>query len=327
MAHDDAVAPRYDRAGRRGHERLTTRPGPLAGVLAGVVAVTLALSPELVLVPGGAYLSTPALRSPLLLVAIVAVAVGVLVARRHPGWATVLVLMPFATTVWTGWFVLGWWAGLVAVAAVAAYRALWRAAVPALGAVAVTAWFTVSDIVASVPLGSSAVGDGRDELVSLGAMLGLLLVAVAVATGGGIVARHRGVDESRPPDGAAIERARLARELTDAATRRISLVAARAEMAPPYRYPDGGADRRAALAALAVDARRALGELRHALVVLDHADGAAPGPGGTGVGPAGPHHARADRAAGTRLGAGRVPTARAGAEVRHGPRPRAGALL
>lgn len=272
MVHDDAVARRYDRAGGRGHEVVTTRPGPLAAVLAGVVGVTLALSPELLLVPGGAYLTVPALRSPLLLVAIVAVVVGVLVARRHPGWATVLVLMPFATTVWTGWFVLGWWAGLVAVAAVAAHRTFWRAALPAAAAVAVTSWFTISDIVASVPLGSSAVGDGRDELVSVAAMLGLLVAALTVATVGGLVDRRRDPADVPADDPDAAERARLARELTDAAARRISLVAARAEMAPPYRYRDGGADRRAALAALAVDARRALGELRHALAVLDHAD-------------------------------------------------------
>ncbi|GCD18997.1 hypothetical protein CTKZ_05590 [Cellulomonas algicola] len=247
-------------------------------MLAGVVGATLALSPELLLVPGGAYLTVPALRSPLLVVALVAVVVGVLVARRHPGWATVLVLMPFATTAWTGWFVLGWWAGLVAVAAVAAHRAPWRALPPAAAAVAVTSWFTVSDIVASVPLGSSAVGDdGRDGLVSLAVMLGLLVAAVGVATVGGMVERRRDPVDDPADDPDAAERARRARELTDAAARRISLVAARAEMAPPYRYRDGGADRRAALAALAVDARRALGELRHALVVLDHADAERPG--------------------------------------------------
>src|SRR5690349_3380317 len=93
MTDDDKVVQRYDRRGRRGHEVITTRPGPLAGVLAGLVGATLALSPELLLVPGGAYLTVPALRSPLLLVAIAAVVVGVLVARRHPGWATLLVLM------------------------------------------------------------------------------------------------------------------------------------------------------------------------------------------------------------------------------------------
>ncbi|QHT57228.1 hypothetical protein GXP71_14855 [Cellulomonas sp. H30R-01] len=278
MTDDDAVSGRYDRAGGRGRRTVTTRPGPLAAVLAGIVGATLALSPELLLVPGGAYLTVPALRSPLLLVAIVAVVVGVLVARRHPGWATLLVVMPFATTVWTGWFVLGWWAGLVAVAAVAAHRAPWRALLPAAAAVAVTSWFTVSDIVASVPLGSSAVGDaGRDGLVSFAAMLGLLVAAVAVATVGGMVDRRRDAADAPVDDLDAAERARRARELTDAATRRISLVAARAEMAPPYRYRDGGADRRAALAALAVDARRALGELRHALVVLDHADAERPG--------------------------------------------------
>ncbi|MDC7121944.1 histidine kinase [Cellulomonas fimi] len=281
MADDDAVSQRYDGAARRGHDRVATRPGPLAGVLAGVVGVSLALSPELVLVPGGAYLTHPPLQSPLLLAAIAAVVVGVLVARRHPGWATVLVLMPFATTVWTGWFVLGWWAGLVAVAAVAAHRGPRRALLPAAAAVAVTAWFTVSDIIASVPLGSSAVGDGRDELVSIAAMLGLLLVAITIATVGGMVDRPREPDAA-PDDDAAAERARLARELTDAAARRISLVAARAETAPPYRYRDGGADRRAALAALAVDARRALGELRHALVVLDDADARADRPGPAG---------------------------------------------
>src|SRR5690349_21577495 len=103
-------------------------------------------------------------------------------------------------------------------------------------------------------------------------MLGLLVAAVAVATVGGVVDRRRDPADRPADDLDAAERARRARELTDAAARRISLVAARAEMAPPYRYRDGGADRRAALAALAVDARRALGELRHALVVLDHAD-------------------------------------------------------
>lgn len=308
MTGDDRVVRRYDTAGDRIG---VTRPGPLAGMLAGIVGVILALSPELVLVPGGAYLTTPALRSPLLLVAVVAVVVGVLGARRHPVWATVLVLMPFATTVWTGWFVLGWWAGLVAVAAVAAHRALWRAALPAAGAVAVAAWFALSGIVASVPLGSSAMRDWPDETATLGAMLGLLAAAVTVATVGGLVDRRREPDDVRPADRAAAERARRARALTDAATRRISLVAARAEMAPPYRYRDGGADRQAELAVLAVDARRALGELQHALVVLRHADldGAAPDRGRRDARPA--------------------PGPLVGATADHGrgPRPRAGAVL
>lgn len=286
MTGHDGVARRYDRAGEAvGPAVAADLPGALSGLLAAVVGLIVALSPELILLPGGAYVTVPAVRSPLAVAALAAVLVGVLAARRHPALATVVVVLPFATTAWTGWFVLGWWLGLVAVATVAAHRAPPHAVAPAAAAVAATAWFTQSDIVASVPLGSSAVGDGPDAAVSLGGMLGLLVVAVSTAGAVGVWSRRR----ADAPEAAA-ERAMVARALAAAAAHRVSLVAARAEMAPPYRYADGDAARRVALAALAVDARRALGDLRHALVVLRHAHGDAP---------AGAAHARGVASAGT----------------------------
>lgn len=65
----------------------------------------------------------------------------------------------------------------------------------------------------------------------------------------------------------AAERARLARDLHDVVAHHVSLVAVRAESAP-YQYPGLDDRAREVLAAVAVDARQALGELRHVLAVL-----------------------------------------------------------
>ena len=67
------------------------------------------------------------------------------------------------------------------------------------------------------------------------------------------------------------ERARLARDLHDVVAHHVSLVAVRAESAP-YQHPEMDEEARAVLAAVAEDARAAMGELRQVLTVLQRSE-------------------------------------------------------
>ncbi|WP_336726044.1 sensor histidine kinase [Cellulosimicrobium cellulans] len=223
---------------------------------------------------------------------------GVLVARRSPVLGTALTALPFATVVFTGAFVWGWWLGLLCVAAVAAVDGWRRAVAPALIAVGIALAYVWIGLVAFLPVGpvwavstDMPTEDGTvarlPETVerSMKALAYVVWVAIVVAVSAllGTLARWQAdarraaVATRRAAEAQAVtaERARIAHDLHDVVAHHVSLVAVRAESAP-YVHPGLDDTARAVLADIATDAREALGELRQVLAVLQRSEDAAP---------------------------------------------------
>lgn len=261
-------------------------------VLAGVVAAFLLLTP---LVPvddatvrvmsdvDGSWVQVDAraLPSPLVggvfsVVGAVAVVAGVLIGRRSPVGGTVLTLLPFLAVPWNGGWAWGWWLGTLAVAALAALDRLRRAVVPVLASALVVAVYCGTETPAYLPIGpvTSGTGSAYETPVLVMYLVGIAgVVGVAAAIGSGQRSRLREEEaealerQALETESLAGERARLARDLHDVVAHHVSLVAVRAESAP-FVHPGLDDEARAVLAAIAVDAREALAELRQVLVVL-----------------------------------------------------------
>ncbi|WP_250446852.1 histidine kinase [Actinotalea sp. C106] len=234
---------------------------------------------------------------------------GILLARWRPWWAALLPLAPFLLLPWTGWFVWGWFAALVSIASIAALDGLRRALVPTVAAVGVALVYSTSTVHALLPIGpvtsgrQTPAGASATSWLGLDSRVGPVLVAYVVAilavvgvswaVGGARRAREaraaaeRSEHRAMTVESTAAERARLARDLHDVVAHHVSLVAVRAESAP-FQHPTLDPEARTVLAAIAQDARAALGELRQVLTVLQRAEGAAaeraPQPGVTELG-------------------------------------------
>lgn len=218
---------------------------------------------------------------PLLAAAGVVSTLAVVLARRWPYAATAIAALPFLMVPWTNSFVWGWLLAILAVMVVAAARR-WRDAVPAWGlATVVVAVYSSGGNPAILPIGPVTSG-GQDGggLLILVVYLVWYTAALIVAAALGNASRSRDrrlaaeAAEQRAFEKEAVvaERARMARDLHDVVAHHVSLIAVRAESAP-YQHPHLDDDVRALLAAVATDARAAIGELRHALTVLRRADG------------------------------------------------------
>ena len=211
----------------------------------------------------------------------VVVVAGVLAGRRRPGLGTVLCLVPFVTTLFTGIFVWGWWLGLLAVAFLAALDGARRAVVPFAATLGVAIAYCRTGVEAYLPIGPVTAGsEGTRGTV----LMVYILISTSVVTCGWLFGQARrtwarGIEVEAAEQHAyeveslAGERARLARDLHDVVAHHVSLVAVRAESAP-YVHPSLNDEARAVLAAIAADAREALTELRQVLVVLQRTDGA-----------------------------------------------------
>ncbi|AEE47628.1 sensor histidine kinase [Cellulomonas fimi] len=250
----------------------------LPAVLATLVGGYVLLSPRLVDVvmrPGEVQYAT--VWSLLVaLPATVVVVAAVLLGARHPVGGTILLAAPFVAVPSLGWFPYGWLLGFYAIAGLAARRRVRDAAAPALAVLAVATVFAAVDVLGSTPTGAMQAGAPHGfDWPSLVGHTVLLVAVVLVAAAAGAAVRSRALaaaagDKERRAlavESVAAERARLARDLHDVVAHHVSLVAVRAESAP-YQYPDLDDRAREVLAAVAVDARQALGELRHVLAVL-----------------------------------------------------------
>lgn len=244
-------------------------------VAATVGAFLLATPADLVTV---GHVTDP--RLPLALVGAVSVS-AVVLAHRRPVPATVLGLVPFVLVPLSGTFVWGWLLGLLGVMVVAAARR-WQAALPAFAAaVAVAAVYCGGSQAAVLPIGLVTSGGGAGgygELtfaIYVAWFAGALAVAAVLGSVPRVQVRQRDaeVQERRAfeVEHVASERARMARDLHDVVAHHVSLIAVRAESAP-YQHPDLDPAAREVLAAVATDARAAIGELRHALTVLRRTD-------------------------------------------------------
>lgn len=218
----------------------------------------------------------PGLAGPFPVVAGAAAVAGVLLGRWNPGWGTVLTLLPFLGLPWLGSWVWGWWLATLAVAALAALDGLGRAVVPTLASVLVVVAYCGTEVPAQLPIGpvTSGTGTGYETEVLVMYVLAIAaVVGVAAATGSAERSRRREAGarvaerQALEVESLAGERARLARDLHDVVAHHVSLVAVRAESAP-FVHPGLGDEAREVLAAIAVDAREALTELRQVLVVL-----------------------------------------------------------
>lgn len=204
------------------------------------------------------------------------VVVAVLLGRRWPVWSTLLALLPFLAVPWHGAFIWGWWLAILAVAALAALDGLRRAIVPTAAALLVVAWYCGTETPAYLPIGPVTSGTQpgyRWITLVIYTFWVLAVVGVAAALGASRRSRRRAVaayvteQHALQIESLAGERARLARDLHDVVAHHVSLVAVRAESAP-YLHPGLNDDARGVLAAIALDAREALTELRQVLVVL-----------------------------------------------------------
>jgi signal transduction histidine kinase len=244
---------------------------------------------------------------PIVAVGGIAAVAGILLARRHPWWATLLALTGFVLLPWSGWFAWGWFAALVSIASIAALDSLRGAAAPTVAAVGVALVFC-GTTVGVLPIGVVTSGRqtppgagpaswlGLDSRVALVFALyaGAIVAVVGVSWAAGAVHRARtartAAEQSEhralEVESAAAERARLARDLHDVVAHHVSLVAVRAESAP-FQHPTLDVEARTVLAAIAGDARAALGELRQVLTVLQRTEDApaerAPQPGAADV--------------------------------------------
>jgi signal transduction histidine kinase len=208
---------------------------------------------------------------------------GVLICRSRPATATLLAAWPFVTIPLMGTFVWGWWLALLMITCLVLQDS-WRRAVLPLVATLVAAWiYALTGVPAALPIGPVNAGDydgGRAIQAGL-----VYTAAVGLVVGVAAVVRAAGASRRRSQAAAATERhalevesvaaerARLARDLHDVVAHHVSLVAVRAESAP-YAHPEMDAATREMLAAIATDARSALGELRQVLAVLRRSDGA-----------------------------------------------------
>jgi signal transduction histidine kinase len=208
---------------------------------------------------------------------------GVLICRTRPATATLLAAWPFVTIPLMGTFVWGWWLALLMITCLVLQDS-WRRAVVPLVATLVAAWiYALTGVPAALPIGPVNAGDydgGRAVAAGL-----VYTAAVGLVVGVAAVVRAAGASRRRSQAAAATERhalevesvaaerARLARDLHDVVAHHVSLVAVRAESAP-YAHPEMDAATREVLAAIAADARSALGELRQVLAVLRRSDGA-----------------------------------------------------
>lgn len=246
---------------------------------ASLVAGFLLITPRIVdyaTIPGGTSWSTPGGADPFTVVAGVSVVAGVLLGRRWPMWATALTFLPFLQVPWNGGFVWGWWLGMLAVAALAALDGVRRAIVPTAATLLVAAWYCGTETPAFLPIGAVTSGTGSGyEWGTLAIYSFWVLAVVGVAAAIGTTRRSRlreaeaelTEQHALQVESLAGERARLARDLHDVVAHHVSLVAVRAESAP-YLHPGLNDDARGVLAAIALDAREALTELRQVLVVL-----------------------------------------------------------
>lgn len=258
------------------------------------------------------WLQMPLLRfggSQIIAVGGIAALAGILLARRHPWGATLFPLAPILlSSLWTGSIVWGWFAAVVSVASVAALDGLRRALVPTAAAIGLALFYCGTTVPALLPIGEVTAGNQTPEGMSATSWLGLdsrttsvfvaylvaILAVVGVSWAAGAVRRARATrtvaeqTERRAlaVESAAAERSRLARDLHDVVAHHVSLVAVRAESAP-YQYPNLDPEARTVLAAIADDARAALGELRQVLTVLQRTEDAAaervPQPGAADV--------------------------------------------
>jgi signal transduction histidine kinase len=213
-------------------------------------------------------------------VAGVVVVASVVLAVWRPVLATVVAAAPFAFLPWTGWFMVGWYLALVAVALVAVLRT-WRAVLlPYAAALGLAAVYCGGNLVGFTPIGPVTSGT-EPPFRWLTFVLYVVWVTGAVLVALAFGARQRSrrrealaqqqEERALTTDALARERARMARDLHDVVAHHVSLIAVRAESAP-YQYPDLDDDARAVLADVARDAREALGELREALNVLRRTD-------------------------------------------------------
>ncbi len=227
--------------------------------------------------------------APLVWVSLAGLAVGVVVlGLRHPWWATLASVTPLLAVVPAGsnmpFAAVVLPAGVVVAAAWRSPAASVTATCVALFAVA--QWF-LTGVPMVAPLGAYVELRNTRALsvvlvyaVALVALLALTLLARAqVATSlqrDRLAARSATVEEQSEVTG---ERARLARDLHDVVAHHVSLIAVRAETAP-YTHPGLGTDARSILSEIAVDARRALDELRGVLGILGRSsdEGRAPQP-------------------------------------------------
>jgi len=226
---------------------------------------------------GGAMWSTPGGTDGFTVVAGLCVLAGVVVGRQWPLWGTALTFLPFVQVPWGDGFVWGWWLGILAVAVLAALDGLARAVVPTLTALLVVVWYCGSDVPALLPIGPVTSGSGTgyqwDALV-IYAFWVVTAVGIAAASGSARRSRLRAAgarateQHALAVESLAGERARLARDLHDVVAHHVSLVAVRAESAP-FVHPALDEQARTIFAAIAADAREALGELRQVLVVLE----------------------------------------------------------
>ncbi|PJI94031.1 sensor histidine kinase [Luteimicrobium subarcticum] len=247
------------------------------------------------LLAGTRWWDGPLLR-PWGLLSAVAVVAAILLARRAPRTATVLVLAPFAAVPLWATFALGWWAALLVVGCLLLDRS-WRLALVPLTASVVVAWvYALAGIPAATPAGQIYAGV-YDHSGWQWEAAGIFTVAVLLTAGVGLGRRALDRLQRREEDAvaarqhaeddaaAATERARLARDLHDVVAHHVSLVAVRAEAAP-FQHPDLPETARAVLRDIATDARSALDELRHVLAVLRRNDAdadRAPQPGACDV--------------------------------------------
>jgi signal transduction histidine kinase len=293
-AADDRVDAASDVGATTASERMRSALGPL--LAGGIVGLFLLWTPAAVL--GGSWRESvgpgvdgmwPALGgvpwAALMVVAGVSVVIGVVVAARsgRRGVALLLVCWPFLTVPLTGTFVWGWGIGLMAVAAAQVRQGWRRVALPYLLLVLLAAWYCFSGVPAMLPVGlvdSGAHGDLAAAaftfalyVLAITALLGWS-VALAATRAARARTREAAVEARRAQLESAVtaERARLARDLHDVVAHHISLIAVRAEAAP-YLDPDLDPRARGVLAAVAVDAREALDELRQVLTVLRRAQG------------------------------------------------------
>jgi signal transduction histidine kinase len=268
--------PPHARVARVDRRRLGT-----AVVLAVLVAAFLLLTPLTPLEWSGVAQVNPGADGPALAgVAGVLVVAGVVVAAWRPVLATTMTVAPFAFLPWSGWFVVGWYLAVVAVALVAALRT-WRAVLlPYAAALGLAAVYCGCDLVGYTPIGPVTSGtEPPFRWVTFAVYVVWVTGAVLVALALGARQRTRRrealaqqqEERALTTDALARERARMARDLHDVVAHHVSLIAVRAESAP-YQYPDLDDDARAVLADVARDAREALGELREALNVLRRTD-------------------------------------------------------
>ncbi|MBM7817975.1 signal transduction histidine kinase [Cellulosimicrobium cellulans] len=288
---------------------LRLQPWALPGFLALVVGLFLLATPTWGRSGAVGLWESPVLTDDLLLGAglvlpllDLCVVAGVLVARRSPVLATALTALPFVTVVVTGAFVWGWWLGVLCVAVVAAVDGWPRAVLPGLVAIVLAGLYALLPIVALLPIGpvwavsddprwAESVGSGTlvevspttgDHVIIWALYCFWVVAVIAVAASLGAVARSRSAARAaaaatrRAAEAQAVtaERARVAHDLHDVVAHHVSLVAVRAESAP-YVHPGLDDTARAVLAAIATDAREALGELRQVLAVLQRSEDAA----------------------------------------------------